>query len=72
MRQPCEFVGEANTVAGVVVPCRKKAVVVMRLRGVEALLMGKRKVCDEHMKLLLSGEVKSAGRDWQIDRFLRE
>lgn len=66
----CEFVGDANTKDGRVVPCTRNANVRMRLRGVDAILMGKKCVCTKHMELLLSPDVKAAGRDWQIDTYL--
>lgn len=72
----CEFVGDANTkmVRGraTVVPCKNPAAVLMRLRGFDVVIMGKKSVCPDHMDLLLSPETKAAGRDWQIDRFLNE
>ena len=66
----CEFVGDANTVNGRIVPCPKKATVRMRLRSVDAIMMGKKCVCEEHMHLLLSPQTRNDGRDWQIDRHL--
>ena len=66
----CEFVGDANTKNGRIVPCNRNATVRMRLRGVDAILMGKKCVCDKHMQLLLSSEVRAAKRDWQIDTYL--
>jgi hypothetical protein len=66
----CEFVGDANTVDGRIVPCTRNATVRLRLRGVDAILMGKKCVCPKHMELLLSPEVRVAKRDWQIDTYL--
>jgi hypothetical protein len=68
----CQFVGDANTVKGRVVPCRNAGTVVMRVAGVEALAaLGQTKpvVCDEHMRLMLSA---SCTRAWQIDHFVKE
>jgi hypothetical protein len=68
----CEFTGDENTRQGRLVACREKAVVQMRLRGLEGIPIGKPEVCERHMWLMLSGEVRAAGRDWQIDRWLNE
>lgn len=73
MRRPkkkCEFVGDANTKKGRIVPCKNNATVRMRLRGVDAIFMGKKCVCQKHMEILLSPETKVAKRDWQIDTYL--
>ena len=66
----CQFRGDANTENGQLVPCSRKAEVVMRIRGIEGIAMGKPAVCSAHMELLLSTKVRSAGRDWQIDHWL--
>lgn len=66
----CEFVGDENTVRGRIIPCGRNATVRMRLRGVDAISMGKKCVCAKHMELLLSPGVRAAGRDWQIDSHL--
>lgn len=66
----CEFVGDANTVNGHIVPCVRKATVRMRLRNLDSIAMGKKCVCQKHMELLLSPEVRAANRDWQIDAYL--
>lgn len=68
----CQFVGDENTVNGRIIPCTGKSVVRLRLRGIDAILIGKKFVCQKHMTLLLSREVKDAGRDWMIDRWLNE
>jgi hypothetical protein len=70
----CEFAGDANTKAGRLIPCPNEGVVKIRIRNdwAAAIHLGKPCVCHEHMTLMLSAEVKAAGRDWQIDHFLRE
>ena len=69
----CQFVGDANTVNGRVIPCAAEAVALMRLRGVDQIAFGyKPRVCREHMVLMLSERVRAAGREWLIDRFLSE
>jgi hypothetical protein len=68
----CEFVGDANTVAGRLVPCKNAGSVVMRLQGLEVIYMGKPCVCLEHMELLVSETVRATGRIWQIDHFLSD
>lgn len=70
--QRCEFAGHENTKNGALVPCSEPGVVVMRLRGMEVIQMGKRIVCERHMRLLVSKEVRAEGRDWQIDHYLRD
>ena len=66
----CQFVGNANIRNGKIIPCRRNATVRMRLRGMDAILMGKKCVCDSHSQLLLSPEIRAAGREWQIDSHL--
>lgn len=66
----CEFVGDENTRNGVIVPCSRNATARMRLCGMDLIYMGKKCVCPKHMALLLSPDVKAAGRDWQIDTYL--
>ena len=68
----CEFTGDENTRQGRLVPCRKRAVVKMRLRSLECISIGKPNVCERHMQWMLSGEVRAAGRNWQIDCWLDE
>lgn len=67
MSKSCQFCGYANTKNGVTTPCQKPAVYVMRLRGVYALVMGKRRVCEGHREFLMNPAVRAAGRDWVID-----
>ena len=70
--QRCEFAGHENTKNGALVPCPAPGVVVIRLRGLEILQIGKPIVCERHMRLLVSKEVRAEGRDWQIDHYLRD
>lgn len=71
----CQFVGDANTVKGRIVSCPNDGAVIMRPSGLSALLsLGRAKpiVCEEHMRLMLSTEVRATGKEWQIDRFVNE
>lgn len=72
----CEFEGDANTVKGRLVRCPNVATVVMRPGGNDTLTWSmsgraKPRVCDEHMQIMISPEVR-ASRQWSVDHFVRE
>lgn len=66
----CQWNGEVRD--GAVVLCPRRAVVVLRERGVISLAGWKPVVCETHMQKAVSSEVREAGRDWQIDHYLQD